>query len=97
MTKEELQTMDRKTRKLMTLHNHALHPQAAVDRIYFKRSEGVKGLMIVEDSVNSEINSLSRYVESCNGPLLEAVYKEKILRCYAKTCEAPSLQQERKN
>ena len=97
MTKEELQTMDRKTRKLMTLHNHALHPQAAVDRIYFKRSEGVKGLMIVEDSVNSEINSLSRYVESCNAPLLEAVYKEKILRCYAKTCEAASLQQERKN
>ena len=53
--------------------------------------------MIVEDSVNSEINSLSRYVESCNAPLLEAVYKEKILRCYAKTCEAALLQQERKN
>ena len=73
-TKEELQTMDRKTRKLMTLDNHALHPQADVDRIYFKRSERDRGLISVEDS---EINSLNRYVESCNGPLLEAVYKEK--------------------
>ena len=52
--------------------------------------------MSVEDSVNSEINSLSRYVESCNGPLLEAVYKEEVLRCYAKSYEAASLQQERK-
>ena len=84
--------MDRKTRKLMTLHNHALHPQADVaDRLYFKRSEGGRGLMSVEHS-----NSLSRYVESCKGPLLEAMYKEKILRCYAKTCEAALLQQERK-
>ena len=49
-----------------------------------------------QDSVKSEINSLSRYVESCNGPLLEAVNNEKILRCYAKSCEAASLQQERK-
>ena len=77
-TKEELQIMERKKRKLMTLHNHALHPQADADRIYFKRSEGGRGLMSVEDSVNSEINSLSRYVESCNGPLLETVYKEKM-------------------
>ena len=87
--------MDRKTRKLMTLH-HALHQEADVDRLYFKRSEGGRGLMSVEDSVNSEINSLSRYVQSCKGPLLEAVYKEEVPRCYAKSCEAASLQQERK-
>ena len=35
--------MDRKTCKFMTLHNHALHPQAGVDRLYFKRSEGDRG------------------------------------------------------
>ena len=46
--------------------------------------------------VSSEINSLSRYVESCSGPLFEAVYKEEILRCHAKSCEAASLQRERK-
>ena len=48
--------------------------------------------MSVEDSVNSEMNSLSRYVESCNGPLLEAVCKEEVLTCYAKSYEAASLQ-----
>ena len=45
---------------------------------------------------SSEINSLSWCVESYNSPLLEAVYKEEVLRCYAKSCEAASLQQERK-
>ena len=50
--------------------------------------------MSVEDSIKCEINSLSRDVESCNG---SPVYKEKkILRCYAKSCETASLQQERK-
>ena len=93
-TKEELQIMDSKTRKLMILH-HALHLQADIDRLYFKRSEGGRGLMSVEDSrsVKSEINSLRSWdVKSCNGHLLEAVYKE-VLRCYAKICEAESLQQ----
>ena len=78
-----------------TLH-HALHLQADIDRIYFRRSEGGRGFMSVEDSVNSEINRLSRYVESCNGSLLEAVYEEEVLRCNVKSCEAASLQQERK-
>ena len=83
---------------MMTTTNlhHALHLQADIDRLYFKRSEGGRGLMSVEDSANSEINRLSRYVEGCNGSLLEAVYKEEVLRCYAKSCEAESLQQERK-
>ena len=34
--KEELKVMDRKTRKLMTIYR-ALHPQADVDRLYFKK------------------------------------------------------------
>ena len=78
---------------MMTTTNlhHALHLQADIDRLYFKRSEGGRGLMSVEDSANSEINRLSRYVDGCNGSLLEAVYKEE-----AKSCEAESLQQERK-
>ena len=35
---KERQIMDRKTRKLMALHR-ALHPQADVDRFYFKGVE----------------------------------------------------------
>ena len=36
----------------MTLH-HALHPQADVDRLYFKKSEGGRGLILmsVKDSI----------------------------------------------
>ena len=46
-TKEELQIMDRKTRKLMTLSrlynvHHALHPQADFDRLYFKSQRVVE-------------------------------------------------------
>ena len=79
----------------MTLH-HTLHPKADVDRLYFKKSEGGRGLILmsVKDSINSDMNS--RYVDSCNGPLLVAVYKEVVPRCYTKSCEAASLQQERK-
>ena len=39
-TKEELQEMDRKTRNLLTI-NHALHPQADVDRLYLKPASAV--------------------------------------------------------
>ena len=61
-----------------------------------KDQRGGRELASVEVSVNSEINSLSRNVESCSGPLFEEVYKEEILRCHAKSCEAASLQRERK-
>ena len=40
----------------------------------------------------------TKVVESCNAPLLEAVYKkeEEFLRCYYESCEAASFQQQRK-
>ena len=47
-TKEELRKLHKKTRKLLTI-NRALHPQADVDRLYLKRSEGGRGLLSVED------------------------------------------------
>ena len=47
-----------------------MHQQADVDRLFFQRSEGGIGLMSVEDSIKSEINSLSRDVESCHGSLV---------------------------
>ena len=60
-TKEELQEMDKKTRKLLTI-NRALHPQADVDRLYLKRSEGERGMIGVEDCVTIETNSLMSYI-----------------------------------
>ena len=38
-------------------------------------------IIIIIIIVSGEINSPSWYVESCNSPLLEAVYKEEVLRC----------------
>ena len=38
-TREELQQMDQRTRKLMTMRK-ALHPKDDVDRLYVSRKEG---------------------------------------------------------
>ena len=47
-TKEELQQMDRKTRKLIPIYE-GLHPRSSVDRLYIPRSDGGRGLASVED------------------------------------------------
>ena len=41
---EELRTLDRKTRKLLTICK-LLYPQSGVDRLYPKRSKGGRGLI----------------------------------------------------
>ena len=43
-TKDQLRRMDRKKRKLMTIHG-ALHPKSDVDRIYVPRGKGGRGLI----------------------------------------------------
>ena len=60
-TKEELQKLDRKTRKLSTIHR-AFHCRGDFDRLYVKRSKCGRGLISVEDCVNIEINSLRKHV-----------------------------------
>ena len=50
-TKEELQQLDRRARKLLTMHK-GLHPKSNVDRLYISRKEGgLRGLLNVEDTV----------------------------------------------
>ena len=46
--KEELKVIDRKTRKLMTIYR-ALHLQADVERLYFKKSERGRGMISIEE------------------------------------------------
>ena len=60
-SKDELRALDRKTRKLLMIYR-SLHPQADVDRLYVKRSQGGRGLISVEDCVNIEVGSLYQYV-----------------------------------
>ena len=46
--KEELEVMDRKTRKLMTIYR-ASHLLADVDQLYFKKSEREHGMISIEE------------------------------------------------
>ena len=62
--------MDRRTRKLLTMHN-GLHPRSDVDRVYIPRKEGGRGLMCVEDTVKANIG-LERYVKESKERLIVA-------------------------
>ena len=70
-TMEELQQMDQRTRKLMTMHK-ALHPGDDVDRLYVPRKEGGKGLATIEDGVDVWIQRLEDYIEKRRGRLVTA-------------------------
>ena len=54
---EELQKLDRKTRKLLTIHGEH-HPKADVDRLYIPRKQGGRGLMQLEAAPAVEITKL---------------------------------------
>jgi len=68
----DLKSMDRKTRKLLTIHR-GLHPRSDVDRLYLPRKMGGRGLKSVEDVVNEEKCSLSYYLSRSQEPFLKAV------------------------
>ena len=68
---DDMKMMDRKTRKLMTMHK-ALHPRSNVDRVYLPRNRGGRGLMNIEDIILLEKAGLIDYVKSSNESLLVA-------------------------
>ena len=71
-TKNELEELDKKTRKLITMYG-AQHPKADVDRMYLKRCDGGRGLIGVEDRVQAEVNSLDTYVSVSEEKMLKEV------------------------
>ena len=71
-TKDEMQDLDRKTRKLLTLYG-AHHPKADVDRLYMKRTNGGRGLIGVEDCVGMEVDSLEKYLSNTDEIVLREV------------------------
>ena len=71
-TKAEVEQLDRRTRKLMTMHN-ALHPKSNVDRLYLPRKDGGRGLLGVEDTVHIASASLQRYVKCSTERLLSSL------------------------
>ena len=56
-----------------------LHPQADVDRPCIPRNNGGRGMIIVEDCVIVETESLKKYVENSNERPLKTVEDEGIL------------------
>jgi hypothetical protein len=78
-TVAELQEIDRKTRKLLTIHR-AFNMNGDVDRLYIGRNQGGKGLLQVEQVVREEERALSEYVRSARGDwLMEIVRREDVL------------------
>ena len=69
---EELQKLDRKTRKLLTIHGQQ-HPKADVDRLYVPRKQGGRGLKQLEAAHTVEITKLMEYVDRKEDPLIQIV------------------------
>ena len=69
-SREEFKQMDKRTRKLMTMHK-AFHPRDDIDRLYVSKSEGGRGLASIEDSVDASIQ-LEDYIEKHGGRLITA-------------------------
>ena len=61
--KEEVKNLDRKTRKLLSMHG-AFHPKSDIDRLYLPREKGGRGLISCETCIRSEENSLGWYIEN---------------------------------
>ena len=70
--KDEIDELDRKTRKLMTRYG-ALHPKSNVARIYLPRKRGGRGLISCEKCIRTEENSIGCYIRDSVEPLLVKV------------------------
>ena len=75
--KSELQAIDRKTRKLLTIYG-ALHPKSDEDRLYIPRKKGGRGLISMEDFVELAIRGLEVYVHGSEERLMQAARGDKI-------------------
>jgi len=69
---EELQKLDQRTRKLLTIYGQH-HPKADVDRLYVPRKQGGRGLMQLQATHAVEITKLVEYVDRKEDPLIQVV------------------------
>uniref|UniRef100_A0A3B3HW39 Reverse transcriptase domain-containing protein n=1 Tax=Oryzias latipes TaxID=8090 RepID=A0A3B3HW39_ORYLA len=60
--KEEVQTTDVKTRKLLTMHG-GFHPKSSTLRLYASRKEGGRGLVSVEATIQDETSKMHKYIK----------------------------------
>lgn len=67
--KQDLQLLDRKHRRMLTIYGAHL-PEADVDKLYIRKSRGGEGLISVEYCMGIEISSLDNYLVSTEKELL---------------------------
>ena len=65
----QLEEIDRRMRKLLTIHN-GFHPKSNADQLYLSRSEGGRGLLWVHNTVETTILGLTNYVRNSKERLL---------------------------
>ena len=65
----QVEEIDRRTRKLLTMHN-GFYPKSNVDGLYLSRNEGGRGLIGVQDNVETAILRLRNYVRNSRERLL---------------------------
>ena len=71
-TDAELEKMDVKTRKILTM-NGVHHKRSSVDRLYIKRKDGGRGLISISECVKSEEANLREYVKESKEWMLDVV------------------------
>ena len=59
--KNEIDEMDRKTRKLLTIYGTFRH-KSSVNRLYMKRKDDGRGLISPRDCTDSEIRNIEEYI-----------------------------------
>ena len=69
---KEIDNLDVKTRKTLTMHN-VIYRHQCMDRVYLPRREGGVGLIEINDALRSTIINLSQYLETTKDTLLELV------------------------
>ena len=70
----DLQQLDRRTRKLLTMHG-VHHPSADVDRLYAPCNEGGRGLQQIEAMYKSCSVGLECYLRDSFDPYMQLVYE----------------------
>ena len=78
-TVEELKSLDRKTRKLLTIHG-VFHPRSDIDRLYVPRKGGGRGLIGYEDCIRAEENNAACYIKNAGEPLLLEVRRSGMIK-----------------
>ena len=70
----DLQQLDRRTRKLLTMHG-VHHPSADVDRLYAPCNEGGRGLQQIEAMYKSCTVGLECYLRDSSDPYMQLVHE----------------------